>query len=64
MHTKCIAYAVPSYEFDRVRKGVPVEELHTLTEPKEFVPEEQIPGAFGNYARRKEKLEKLLNQGG
>ena len=63
MHTKCIAYKVPSYEFDRVRKGVPIEELHKLSEPKEFIPEELIPKGFGNYARRKEKREKMRNQG-
>ena len=62
MHTKCIAYTVPAYEYDRVRKGVPVEELHKLSEPKEFIPEELAPTGFGNYARRKEKLEKLRNQ--
>lgn len=63
MHTKCIAYKVPSYEFDRVRKGVPIEELHKLSEPKEFIPEELISKGFGNYARRKEKREKMRNQG-
>lgn len=58
----CIAYTVPAYEYDRVRKGVPVEELHVLSEPKEFIPEKLTPKAFGNYARRKERLDKIRDQ--
>ena len=62
MHTKCVAYTIPAYEYDRVRKGVPVEELHKLSEPKEFIPEELTPKGFGNYARRKARLDKLHEQ--
>lgn len=58
MKTTCIIYRVPDYELDRVRQGVPVEELEKLIEPTVFVPSDKpLYSQRYNTSRKKKSVD-------
>lgn len=58
MKTICIIYRVPDYELDRVRQGVPIEELAKLIEPTEFIPvEKPLYSQRYNNSRKKKSVD-------